>query len=644
MPHVIRCAALLLLALGVSVEAAPKWTQLQSENFLFIGNASEGQIRRVAERLERFRDALLRVLPGGGGESPVPTVVIVFDTDRSMAPMKPLFRGKPIEFASYSQYGEDVNYIVLNAEYLEGSMSTILHEYTHLLINDSQGRVPVWVDEGLAEFYGVTEQLDGGQSMVIGRAPAYHVALLRSRAMMPIKELVTVDQTAPLSYEGIRRGMLYAQSWALVHYLTLGNGTRAAQFRNYLSALESGTPQDEAFAAAFGDAKVLDRELYEYVRRKTFAAVQIDSRQKSAATSVPRGTMFDDDEADAYLADLQARVDRVDEARARVAAIQKRAPTVGRAFMVLATIDLREKRVSEAVAHLEKAAALAPDDFIVQSAYGRSLVTQLSEVRDDRDRVAKILPQAKAALVRATTINPRSARAASMLAYVELVDGDARAAIEWMTRAIALDPRREEYRIRLAQALVGQGEYDKATTLLGPLMASGRTPDVRTEARRVLTDLADRRTRETRAATPAVDTPAGPSAPTAPGAATPPPVDAVRATDKPVEAERARGLLLRVVQPGEQRVLGTLDAIDCANGTFVLRVTSNGRTLALGARQLADVNLISFRSNTPDRVNCGPQKPRYRVYATYRPEGATAGIDGVAVAIELLPDDFVPGD
>lgn len=644
MRRLIRCAAFMLLALGLHAEAAAKWTQLQSENFLFIGDASEGEIRHVAERLEQFRDALLRALPRASLKSPTPTIVMVFDNDRSMTPAKPLFRGKPIDLAGYFNGGEDVNYIAVNAQSLVYSMQAIFHEYAHFLVNESQGEVPLWVNEGVAELYSNTEQLSGGKSVVIGRAQRDHVALLRSSTMLPIKDLVAVDHSAAIYNEGSRRGVLYAQSWALVHYLTLGNTARAAQFRNYLSALESGTPQDEAFAAALGDAKALDRELYEYVRRKAFTAVQIDFRQRSAATSVPRGTTFDDDEADAYLADMQARVDRVDEARARVAAIQKRAPTVGRAFMVLGTIDLREKRVSEAVAHLEKAAALAPDDFIVQSAYGRSLVTQLSDVRDDRDRVAKILPQARAALVRATTINPRSARAASMLAYVELVDGDARAAVEWMTRAIQLDPRREEYRIGLAQALVGQGEYDKATTLLGPLMASGRTPDVRTEARRVLTDLADRRTRETRAATPAVDTPAGPSAPTAPGAATPPPVDAVRATERLVEAERARGLLLRVVQPGEQRVLGTLDAIDCANGTFVLRVTSNGRTLALGARQLADVDLISFRSNTPDRVNCGPQKPRYRVYATYRPEGATAGIDGVAVAIELLPDDFVPGD
>ena len=644
MRRLIRCAALLLLALGVSVEAAPKWTQLQSENFLFIGDASEGQIRRVAERLEQFRDVLLRALPHASPKSPTPTVVMVFNTERSMTPVKPLFRGKPIELAGYFDGGEDVNYIAVNAESLEYSMQVIFHEHAHFLVNESQREVPVWVGEGVAEFYAITEPLNGGKSVVIGRAHRDHVALLRTSPMLPIKDLVAVDHSAPIYNEGIRRGILYAQSWALVHYLTLGNAARAAQFRNYLSAMESGKRQDEAFAAAFGDAKALDRELFEYVRRFAFTAVRFDFRQKSAATSVPRGQPLDDDEADAYLADMQARVGRVDEARARAAAIQKRDPKVGRAFMVLGTIDLREKRLGDAVAHLEKAAALAPDDFIVQSAYGRSLVTQLSDVRDDRDRVAKILPQARAALVRATTINPRSAWAASMLAYVDLVDGDARGAVEGLTRAIELDPRREEYRIGLAQALVHQGEYAKATTLLGPLVASGRTPSVRTEAREVLTDLAGRRARETRAATPAVDTPAGPSAPTAPGATTPPPVDAVRATERLVEAERARGLLLRVVQPGEQRVLGTLDAIDCANGTFVLRVTSNGRTLALGARQLADVDLISFRSNTPDRVNCGPQKPRYRVYATYRPEGATAGIDGVAVAIELLPDDFVPGD
>jgi hypothetical protein len=114
------------------------------------------------------------------------------------------------------------------------------------------------------------------------------------------------------------------------------------------------------------------------------------------------------------------------------------------------------------------------------------------------------------------------------------------------------------------------------------------------------------------------------------------------APENPRDGSRLSRPVLRVVEPGEQRVLGTFDALECVKGTFTLRVTSNGRTLALSAKQLTDVEFISYRSTTPGDVKCGAQKSRDRVYATYRPGAAAAGIDGVAIAIEILPDDFVP--
>ena len=650
MRHLIRCAAVWLLAIGVPAEATAKWTQLQSENFVFIGDASEGQIRRVAERLEQFREALLRVLPGASAHSPVPTVVLVFATDRSMTPVKPLFRGNPTELAGYFQSGEDANYIAVNAEVLELAVLTIFHEYAHFLVNNSQGRVPIWVGEGLAELYEMTQQLDGGKSVVIGRAPAHHIDLLQRSTMMPIKELVAVERSASIYNEGSRRSVLYAQSWALVHYLTLGNQARAPQFRAYLSAMRAGAPDQEAFARAFGaDAAVLDRELFEYVRRFTFPAIRVDFPEKSAPTSVARGKTLDDDEADAYLADVQARVDRVDEARTRVAAIQKRDPQVGRASMVLGTIELRANRLNDALEHLERAAALAPDDFIVQSTYGRGLVTQMSAVRTDQEAASAILPRARQALGRATSIGPRSARAAWMLAYAELVGGgDVATAVTALGRAVQLDPSREDYRILLAQALLRQGEYEKATTLLGPLMAAGGTPEIRADARRVLTDIGNIRAAREAGATPPplaesiAASLATPPAPVPPGGSTAAPIDEVALEEIRRQARRAGGLQLRLVLAGEQRVLGTFDAVDCVNGAVVLRVASNGRVLALETRQLADVDFITYRSNSSGEVNCGPQKNRDQVYATFRPSSTDNGIDGQAVAIEVLPDGFVP--
>ncbi len=74
---------------------------------------------------------------------------------------------------------------------------------------------------------------------------------------------------------------------------------------------------------------------------------------------------------------------------------------------------------------------------------------------------------------------------------------------------------------------------------------------------------------------------------------TSPPPDATTPEAVRRDGMRSSGLLLRVVQAGEQRVLGTLDAIDCAKGAVVLRLTSNGRALALRVRQFTDVDFIS---------------------------------------------------
>ena len=318
--------------------------------------------------------------------------------------------------------------------------------------------------------------------------------------------------------------------------------------------------------------------------------------------------------------------------------------------MVLGTIELRANRLSDALVHLERGASQAPDDFIVQSAYGRGLVTQMSQVRTDPRATAAILPRARAALRRATEIDPRSARAAWMLAYVELVGGgDVSAAIGALERAIQLDPSREEYRLLLAQAQIRQGDYDKATALLGPIMAAGRTADTRAEARRVMTDVGNiRAAREAGAAPPSIRSSlmaslATPPAPVPPGGSTPAPIDEARLAELRSQAGRASGLQLRPVAAGEQRVIGTFEAIECVNGTVVLRVVSDGRVLSLRTRQLADVDFISYRSSAPSNVSCGPQPTSYSVYATYRPSAAgTAGIDGDAVAIEVLPDGFKP--
>src|SRR5215211_7741710 len=109
-------AALVVLLAAQAAAAKETWTSVRSQNFSLVGNASEKEIRQVATRLEQFRDAFTRIFPQVKFNSPVPTTVVVFKSDSTYKPFKPVADGKAVSVAGYFQAGEDVNYITLTTE------------------------------------------------------------------------------------------------------------------------------------------------------------------------------------------------------------------------------------------------------------------------------------------------------------------------------------------------------------------------------------------------------------------------------------------------------------------------------------------------------------------------------------------------
>jgi len=86
-------AAVALLVLALPVSAKDTWLSVRSKNFLLIGNASEKEIRQVGTRLEQFRYVFMQLFPKANLNTPVPTTVIVFKSDSSYKPFKPLYQG-----------------------------------------------------------------------------------------------------------------------------------------------------------------------------------------------------------------------------------------------------------------------------------------------------------------------------------------------------------------------------------------------------------------------------------------------------------------------------------------------------------------------------------------------------------------------
>ena len=63
------------LVLAVPVTASAEWRLLQSDNFRVIGDATNGQLREVALRLEQFREVVRQLNPTLLREGAAPPVV-----------------------------------------------------------------------------------------------------------------------------------------------------------------------------------------------------------------------------------------------------------------------------------------------------------------------------------------------------------------------------------------------------------------------------------------------------------------------------------------------------------------------------------------------------------------------------------------
>lgn len=629
MSPMTRVAATLMVLVGLLAAPAPAWatwTRITSEHFTFVGDAPERDIRLIAQQLEQFRTVVGQVFSSDATHSPVPTVVVVFQDQRSFAQFRPMFQGRPVDVAGYFVGMEDGNYIAVNAEREAAAYGVIFHEYAHFLVGSAVGEVPVWVNEGLAELYQTFEVSNGGRTALIGKPGRDNLELLQAASsLMPVSELIAVQRESPLYNEGDRRGLFYAQAWALVHYLTLGSPSRTGQLKAYLTAVGDGANPGEAFTAAFGaDVQALDRELRQYVRAYQFRALRVEFDDRLTATRLTPAQELSEADAAGYLGDMMARLNRADDARAFLNGTLKGHPETARALSALGLIELRAGNEDAAFLLLEKAAALAPADAAIQGAFGRALTRRADRGLADEDEMYR---KARTVLARALEMDPGNVSMLVTLAEVEMGSGaNTPKAVQLMERVVQAAPAREEYRLLLAQALAVNGDYRAARDTLGVLMSRGSRQDIRDAAERAATRV---ETAEKSARALA----------SAPGVRPPEP-------DTPRET-MPQGVFiptLRSIQPGESRVVGAFSAVECIKGAIVLQVDLGTGPVRLAVKAFDEVEFLSYRQDAPASIACGPQRPSYRVLATFRTDAPVtgAGTPNRAVAIELLPDGFNP--
>ena len=630
----LRASVLVALCgLSVNVIARDSWVSVRSKHLLVIGNGSEKEIRQVTARLEQFREVVSTLLAKAGSDSAIPTTVIVFKDDASYGPFKVSENN-----SGYFQPGQDVNYITLSTE-SRGDLdpfSTIFHEYTHLLVNDTFGKTPAWFNEGLAELYS-TLSVSDDQRVVIGRPIRRHISTLQQNSLLPLRTLLEVDYKSPFYNESQKQSIFYAEAWALMHYLMMtDNGVRAPHVLEFLQLLNAHTALEPAFQKAFNTSiESFESALRGYVLQDHFRSNDLTFARKIQPSIEMTSASLSEAEVFAYQGDLLIHSNR-NEAETYLLKAVALDPNLIQAHASLGMARYRQGRMSEALPSLERAVEANSQNALVQYYYAAILSRPAeNETTLTIGLAPETAAKARAALKNAIALRPDFHDSYNLLAYVNLVMGtDIDETIELLNGVLARSPERNDHRYMLGQLYMHKDDYKQARPLLERVAAGNLEANVRSHAQKllgVMTEIEELEVKKEEARRARGFATSNGNQPQIGAAAN-------QAVNDPSADLRE---VLHLPTTGEARVAGVLMSIDCEANGLVFVVKTQERTLRLRADSFQQVRRVSFTADVRGTITCGARKPENPVVVCYLPiSDKRANSDGVLSSVEFVPREF----
>lgn len=596
------------------------WIKVKSKHFTLVGNADEKQIRKVGAELEKFREAVSRLSGIWQRRFSPPVTVFVFKDSESYEPFKPLYQGKPAEVSGYLQTNSDSAYITLTTDWRrQNPESVIFHEYVHFLTGGRQRSLPVWLSEGLAEYFSTFAVISGGKQIVIGREIPAHLRHLREGGWLPMQTLLTAEQDSPFYQELEKKTVLYAQSWALTHFLMTGDAGRQSQFRQLLNATAAGLSTEAALKQFYQiTAEELDLALRDYVRRAVFNSQIVSFDRKIETDETMTVALLNDAETKAYIGDLLWHIERTDSGEFALERVLTTDPKQPLALFSLGMLRIKQKRFAQAAQLLQQAIQTGEANYLTY--YSHALACQHRHI-DGSGFVSEFpleaVKEMRASLNRARELMPDFPDTYKTLAFINLVQRENPAeALALIQRALELEPEREDFSYTQAQIYLWQKNFSASRQTAQKIVSQGLNADIIERAKFLLQtiDLREseavlakaeteiRLKRERESAQAQGDDPTHP-----PG--------------KRFEGEQVRGWLTRM---------------DCTNSEVTLTVVSGVRTFKFRA-EWGKMTLVRHTMEIPNELTCGAMSPARQVIVTYRPAtGFKVKFDGEPVGLEFL--------
>ena len=476
-------AVLGLTLVACLAHAQEKWHEASSKNFVLMTNASPERAESILLTLEKFRAALGQALPDLRRWTSGRTRVYGFRDHDSLEPFLPRSAPSGSKVAGYFRKGASENVIVLDLTGGTPAFERILfHEYVHLVLSLSERDLPLWLEEGLSEFYAGA-RLDESEAE-IGVSDPRPRALLSRLPLIPLDELLRVEEASGAD------ALFHAQSWAFVHYLLVGAPEGRECLARFLALHESGVEAVAAFREAFrSEPGAIQEALEGYVRRSRWPGIEVELSPADVGAALSRRLSMA--EVQERWGELFLLTSRLREARVCLEEAVRLAPELGTAWEALGFLELEEGELAQAKIHLKKAI-----DLDSASASGLFRYAEILLADQSRRRVGFIpagaADEAASALRRSLALEPSAREAAELLAFLYLVRGErldeAEAIVE---TALAMAPDDPPLLFLRGQLLAKRGQYEEARKTLRRAVETSEDPRLREEAEEFLARMTD---------------------------------------------------------------------------------------------------------------------------------------------------------
>jgi tetratricopeptide (TPR) repeat protein len=451
--------------------AADQWIQVSSPHFSVITDSNDKQGRHILDQFERMRWMFQTLFPKTRVDPALPIVVVAVRNQKGMQSFEPaayLTKGQ-LMLAGYFLRTPEKNYVVLRLD-AEGEhpYATIYHEYTHLQFSDAMEWMPLWLNEGFAEFVQNTEIRN--KDVLLGEPSIDDILYLRQNRLLPLATLFKVDHNSPYYHEEEKASVFYAESWALTHYLEVTDRVKGThQLPDYISLVKQQQDPVEAAEKAFGDLKKLQSTLESYIGASSYKQFVISSAAAPIDETSYASKPLTQAQADATRADFLVYVQRTQEAKTLLYAVLKVDPDNVQACMTMGYLASRDADREPARKWYEQAVKLDPQNFLANYYFATTSIQ-----RGDSSKDAEI----EASLRAAIRLNPIFAPAYDQLAgFFAMRHQNLDEAHMLNLQAIELEPGNIAYRMNAATVLMTMSRYNDAAAVLRNSEKAAKNPN-----------------------------------------------------------------------------------------------------------------------------------------------------------------------